>query len=147
MTDTAYTWDLPEDRLKALGFTDKGDFWVSGDQCIILRKDGRIDYISVSDRSPEADFAALREIFSAGPKPGEQTTVSDSAPVCPYCGKSDFFENYRTVTALYYEPHFVDGRNVNPDGNVTTHICRCNACGKGFSYQTRYGRICCGGKR
>lgn len=60
---------------------------------------------------------------------------------CPQCGLSYYTENYCSTTAMYYTPIFKSGININPNGNITTHVCTCCECGKNFSYSTRYGQL------
>lgn len=60
---------------------------------------------------------------------------------CPKCGESYYIDRYSTRTAMYYPPVWKDGVNVNPDGNITTHVCECLNCGNSFSYQERYGDV------
>ena len=71
---------------------------------------------------------------------------SELSPFCPYCGqalilvrcskcgKSDYIENYRISTLMYYPPHYVNGVNVNPDRNKETVSCTCCKCGEQFNY-------------
>ena len=60
---------------------------------------------------------------------------------CPNCDASYYIEHFATTTAMYYPPVYKDGVNVNPDGNITTITCTCNACGHDFAYQIQYGKI------
>ena len=60
---------------------------------------------------------------------------------CPHCNKSYYMERYSTITAMYYPPIYKNGININPDRNITTHVCECIECGKMFSYQTCQGEI------
>ena len=49
--------------------------------------------------------------------------------VCPKCKKSDHSGCTSGMsTAMYFEPHFVDGVNVNPDRNTFTCTIRCHNC-------------------
>ena len=58
---------------------------------------------------------------------------------CPHCGKSYYAERYATCTAMYFTPIYKDGVNINPDRNITTHVCECMNCGQIFSWQERGG--------
>ena len=60
---------------------------------------------------------------------------------CPNCDASYYIEHFATTTTMYYPPVYKDGVNVNPDGNITTITCTCNACGHDFTYQTQYGKV------
>lgn len=61
---------------------------------------------------------------------------------CPNCGAINYYmECYQTCTAMYYPSIYENGVNINPDGNITTTVCRCRKCNKIFSYQTRYGEL------
>ena len=60
---------------------------------------------------------------------------------CPYCGESHWMELYRTSTAAYYPPIYVNGENMNPDGNYTTIASRCLVCGAHFATTFQYGEI------
>lgn len=60
---------------------------------------------------------------------------------CPQCGDSYYVENYCTTTSMYYPPVIKDGKNLNPDGNITTHYCTCQSCGNNFVFSTRYGEL------
>lgn len=51
---------------------------------------------------------------------------------CPHCGKSYYTELYGTSTAVYYQPIYKNGVNINPDRNQTTTVCECLNCGKTF---------------
>ena len=58
---------------------------------------------------------------------------------CPHCGKSYYAERYTTCTAMYFTPIYKDGVNINPDKNITTHVCECMNCGQIFSWRERGG--------
>jgi len=51
---------------------------------------------------------------------------------CPYCNKSYYKEGLSTATAMYFQPIYKDGININPDKNIHTVECKCLNCGKGF---------------
>lgn len=57
-------------------------------------------------------------------------------PACPACGKSYYYENYSTVTCMYWAPLYKDGVLINRNPNKTTHYCTCAACGREFTFQT-----------
>ena len=58
---------------------------------------------------------------------------------CPHCGKSYYMQRYATRTAMYFPPIYKDGVNINPDRNITTHVCECMNCGQIFSWRERGG--------
>lgn len=61
---------------------------------------------------------------------------------CPKCGAINcYIECYKTCTAMYYPPIYENGVNINPNGNITTTVCRCTKCNNIFSYQERYGEL------
>lgn len=62
-------------------------------------------------------------------------------PICTYCGKSYYMEQYSTSTAMYFPPIYKDGVNINPDRNITTTVCRCLNCNGIFSYRMRGGEL------
>ena len=51
---------------------------------------------------------------------------------CPYCGKSHYREGITTSTAIYFQPIWKDGVNINPDKNIHTTECECLECGRWF---------------
>ena len=52
---------------------------------------------------------------------------------CPNCGKSDYMGGDVGMTTLaYFQPHYINGVNVNPDRNTTTRNIHCCSCGKNF---------------
>jgi len=51
---------------------------------------------------------------------------------CPYCGKSYYKEESSMSTAMYFQPVYKDGININPDKNIYTTNCKCLNCGKDF---------------
>lgn len=59
-----------------------------------------------------------------------QINTNPFAWECPSCGASDYSPRGGFTTLVYYEPRYVNGVNVNPDKNRTTHINHCNNCGK-----------------
>lgn len=61
---------------------------------------------------------------------------------CPKCGAIGCYQEcYKTCTAVYYPPIYENGVNINPDGNITTTVCRCTKCNEIFSYRERYGEL------
>ena len=64
--------------------------------------------------------------------------------VCPHCGKSDYYEQYSTVTCLYSPPHYKNGVLVDDNPNYRTTYCHCAACGKEFTAQAHRGNITIG---
>lgn len=60
---------------------------------------------------------------------------------CPNCGKSKYMERYTTCTAMYFPPIYENGININPDRNISTHVCQCLNCNKVFSYREMGGEI------
>ena len=60
---------------------------------------------------------------------------------CPNCGANKYMERYTTRTAMYFPPIYENGVNINPDRNISTHICLCMNCNEVFSYQERGGEI------
>ena len=61
-------------------------------------------------------------------------TKTKSTHCCPHCGESYYMENHSECTAVYYQPIYKDGVNINPDRNKTTTHCTCMNCGKSFSF-------------
>lgn len=57
------------------------------------------------------------------------------------CSHRRYMERYTTVTAMYFPPIYENGININPDKNITTHVCECLECGRVFSYRTCQGEI------
>lgn len=49
---------------------------------------------------------------------------------CPHCGESYWSPRDATITAVYYEPIYKDGININPDRNTVSRTYHCWACGK-----------------
>lgn len=60
---------------------------------------------------------------------------------CPHCGANKYMERYTTRTAMYFPPIYENGVNINPDRNISTHICQCMNCNEVFSYQECGGEI------
>jgi len=59
--------------------------------------------------------------------------------ICPNCGKSDYTGgDVGMKTLMYFEPHYIDGVNVNPDRNTTTYVVHCCNCDKDFSVKSGY---------
>ena len=56
---------------------------------------------------------------------------------CPHCSESYYMEKYTIATAMYFPPIYKNGVNINPDRNISTHVCQCLNCQHVFSYQTR----------
>jgi hypothetical protein len=43
------------------------------------------------------------------------------------------------TTAMYFHPVYdKNGKNVNPDGNITSGEVRCSTCNKTWHYTTQY---------
>ena len=56
---------------------------------------------------------------------------------CPNCKKSDHSGcDVGTVTAMYFQPHYVNGVNVNPDRNTRTSTIVCHNCRRVYSRST-----------
>jgi len=53
--------------------------------------------------------------------------------ICPRCGKSDYYELYRTGTLMGWQPHYVNGELINQDPNYYTVVFCCAKCGKEFA--------------
>lgn len=49
---------------------------------------------------------------------------------CPHCGESYWSPRDATITAVYYEPIYKDGVNINSDRNKVSTTYHCWACGK-----------------
>ncbi len=63
--------------------------------------------------------------------------TTNGIPICPYCKKPTKRTETgpTTRTAAYYAPVYdVEGRNTNPDRNITKTFFRCEACNQ--IYQT-----------
>lgn len=59
---------------------------------------------------------------------------------CPYCGKSHYTEGCGFSTSVYFPPVYKNGKNINPDGNITTSEAHCLECGKDFIIEVQYGK-------
>jgi len=57
---------------------------------------------------------------------------------CPNCGESHFTDDAGYTTLLYFQPIWKDGKNINPDKNITTFNRHCLACGKLYCIQLGY---------
>ena len=56
---------------------------------------------------------------------------------CPNCKKSDHSGcDIQFVTAMYFEPHWVNGINVNPDRNTRSSQITCHSCHRVYSHST-----------
>ena len=60
---------------------------------------------------------------------------------CPHCNNSYYMERYVTRTLMYLPPIYRDGVNINPDKNISTHVCTCLKCGNIFSYRECMGEV------
>lgn len=52
---------------------------------------------------------------------------------CPHCRESYWSPRDATITAVYYEPIYKDGVNINPDRNKVSQTYHCWACGKDWT--------------
>ena len=59
----------------------------------------------------------------------------------PSCEKECIFRgSMSTTTAMYYEPIYdKNGKNLNPDGNITTTKVSCAVCHRQWVSSTQYG--------
>lgn len=59
----------------------------------------------------------------------------------PSCEKECIFRgSMSTTTAMYYEPIYdKNGKNLNPDGNITTIKVSCAVCHRQWVSSTQYG--------
>lgn len=58
---------------------------------------------------------------------------------CPNCGESYYTVGPSYVTAMYFEPIYKDGVNINPDRNTYTTEVTCLGCGKVYTVSQQYG--------
>ena len=58
---------------------------------------------------------------------------------CPNCGESYYTVGPSDVTAMYFEPIYRDGVNINPDRNTITTEVTCLGCGKVYTVSRQYG--------
>lgn len=58
---------------------------------------------------------------------------------CPNCGQSYYTVGPSYVTAMYFEPIYKDGVNINPDRNTSTTEITCLGCGKIYAVSQQYG--------
>ena len=57
--------------------------------------------------------------------------------ICPKCKKSDYsISSGGMTTLMYFEPHYVNGVNVNPDRNTRSSEITCHSCHRIFDYST-----------
>ncbi len=59
----------------------------------------------------------------------------------PKCQSEDcrFSFGVSMTTAMYFHPVYdKNGKNVNPDGNITSGEVRCSTCNKTWHYTTQY---------
>ena len=67
---------------------------------------------------------------------------TDNIIKCPYCGKSHYYEQRSTATALYCPTEYVDGQLQHcSDSNYYTTQCLCAECNRLFSYTLHDGKI------
>lgn len=58
---------------------------------------------------------------------------------CPNCGESYYTVGPSYVTAMYFEPIYKDGVNINPDRNTCTTEVTCLGCGKVYTISQQHG--------
>lgn len=58
---------------------------------------------------------------------------------CPNCEQSYYTVGPSYVTAMYFEPIYKDGVNINPDRNTYTTEVTCLGCGKVYTVSQQYG--------
>jgi hypothetical protein len=56
--------------------------------------------------------------------------------LCPKCNKSYYRRGITSITAMYFEPIFKDGVNINPDKNIVSTEIHCLSCGHDFKHQS-----------
>ena len=60
---------------------------------------------------------------------------------CDTPDKCRFTVGLSSTTCMYFPPQYNrSGRNMNPDGNITSGYGECTSCGKRFSVITQFGK-------
>ena len=62
--------------------------------------------------------------------------------VCPKCGSDHHGGcDVRTTTAMYFQPIWKDGKNINPDANKSSAVVHCYGCNSNYAVRWQFGKI------
>lgn len=69
--------------------------------------------------------------------------MSERFPPCPEGREDCIFEEsgWRMTTDMYFPPRYdQSGKNLNPDGNISSWPTRCTVCGRSWQATEQYGQ-------
>lgn len=101
------------------------------DTFLMKVKDNQFGTITVADDSLIAFDDGKTVLKNTTTTLGNVSSLTDGIK-CPHCGASYYAEIYHSSTAVYYQPIWKDGVNINPDRNKLTTHCKCLNCGEEF---------------